>query len=63
PFSILRGVQNDDMITRSAEMAARHTKYRGEESLNVLCWPQGSKDTRVLTVKAASAEEAERIRL
>lgn len=63
PFSILRGVHNDDMLTRSAEMAARHTKYRGEESLNVLCWPQGSKDTRVLTVKAASAEEAERIRI
>ncbi len=63
PFSILRGAHDEDMIKRSAEMVARHTKYRDEKSLNVLCWPQGSEDVRVLAVKAAPAEEAERIRI
>jgi tRNA U34 2-thiouridine synthase MnmA/TrmU len=63
PFSILRGIHDEDAIKHSAEMVAWHTKYRGEESLNVLCWGHGSKDVRVLAVKAATAEEVERIRL
>ena len=63
PFSILRGLSGEEMIKRSAEIIARHTKYRDEEALNVLCWRQGSEDMRVLAVKAASTEEIEKIRV
>lgn len=63
PFSIIRGLSGEEMIKRSAEIVARHTKYRDEEALNVLCWRQGSEDIRVLAVKAASTEEIEKTRI
>lgn len=63
PFSILKGPSDEDMMKRSAEIVARHTKYRNEEVLSVLCWRHGSKDIRLLTVKAAPVEEIEEIRI
>lgn len=63
PFSILRGPSDEEMLRRSAGIVAQHTKYRGEEALNILCWRQGSKEIRTLTVKAVSSEEIEKIRI
>jgi hypothetical protein len=63
PFSVLKGPSSEETVRRSAEIVAQHTKYRDEESLNVLCWRQGSEDMRILAVKAASIEEIEKLRI
>ncbi|MFH1189673.1 MAG: hypothetical protein V1682_03180 [Candidatus Omnitrophota bacterium] len=63
PFSMLRGFYSEELIMRSAEVIARHTKYRDEGSLNIICWPHGSKEIRILAVRAAAAEEVEKVRV
>ncbi|MBN2453047.1 MAG: tRNA 4-thiouridine(8) synthase ThiI [Candidatus Omnitrophica bacterium] len=63
PLAILRGTSDEKIIMRAAEIMARHTKYRSERSLDVLCWRPGSSDARVLVVKAASMEEADKLRI
>jgi len=64
PFSILREPFDDEMVKRSAEIAAHHTKYRLEEALNVLYWRHSSpEDIRIMAVKAASIDEIEKVRI
>ena len=63
PFAVLKGPVDEETILKAAGLVARHTKYRNEEALNVLYWPSGSKDQKILSVKASSDEDVEKTRI
>jgi len=63
PFSIMRGPADGALIKKAAEIVAQHTKFRGEEFLNILWWRQGTDERQVLQVKAALVKEVEEIRI
>lgn len=63
PLGVLRGSASDDNVQLSARLVSYHTKLRNEPSLKVEYWkgPDGAKS--VITVKPASLEEVEKLRL
>jgi len=63
PFSIIRGPADEGLIKNAAEIVAQHTKFRGEEFLNMLWWREGTDERQALQVKAALANEVEKIRI
>ena len=63
PFSIMRGPADEALIKKAAEIVAQHTKFRGEEFLNILWWRQGTDERQVLQAKAALVKEVEEIRI
>ena len=63
PFSIIRGPADEGMIRYAAEVVAQHTKFRGDEFLNMLVWRSGTNERQDLAIKAAPAKEVEKIRI
>jgi len=63
PFSILHGPSDDEMVRHAAEIVAQHTKYRDVETLDILCRRRGRGTERILAVKAAAAEEVDKVRI
>ncbi|MDP2913547.1 MAG: 7-cyano-7-deazaguanine synthase [Candidatus Omnitrophota bacterium] len=52
------------MIERAASIVAHHTKFRSENLLDVCYWKSGDDTDRItVSVKPASAEEIERVRI
>ena len=63
PFSILRGKKDKDMVSLAASIAAYHTKFRDEDSLRVDHWEGSSVNRETISVKSASREDVERLRI
>lgn len=64
PISVLRGEYNDESIKRAASIAAYHTKFRNDDSVEINYWRGDDPNQRTaLTVKPARAEEIEQIRI
>ncbi|HPM42919.1 MAG TPA: tRNA 4-thiouridine(8) synthase ThiI [Candidatus Omnitrophota bacterium] len=63
PVSLLRGKVDDDIIKHAAGIAAYHTKFRHEPSLEVDYWRRGSNIRTTVSVKPASQTEVEKIRI
>ncbi len=63
PLAILRGAINDNIIALSAGITAHHTKFKNEALLNVSYWSVGSPDKKTISVKPASIDEIERLRI
>lgn len=63
PISLLRGTAGDDLITRAAEIAAYHTKFRNEGSIEVNRWRHGEDDIVTMNVRPASQALVEEMRI
>lgn len=63
PLGVLRGKIDEKFISLAASLVAYHTKLRNEPSLKVEYWKGNSKDKSVISVKPASPEEVEKLRL
>ncbi len=63
PLAVLIGPCDDELIKLAAAMAAHHTKHRGTDALNMLCWSYGQSAMSVLVVKASSADEIAKVRI
>lgn len=63
PLAVLRGKYDDNIIALAAAVAAYHTKFRNEPSLDINYWKSGLRDGKTISVKPASLEEIERLRL
>jgi tRNA-uridine 2-sulfurtransferase len=64
PVSVLRGRYNNEFIKRAASIAAYHTKFRGEDSIEINYW-NGREPERKAVMSAAPAkiEDVEKIRI
>lgn len=63
PVSILRGKDIDRLVELAAGAAAYHTKFRGEKSIRVDYWKKGAVDKETISVKPASKEDIEQLRI
>ena len=63
PLALLRGVHDDSIIALAAGVMAHHTKFRNELSLRVDHWIFGSTDIKTISIKPATPDEVERLRL
>lgn len=63
PLAVLRGGGDENTIALAAGVAAYHTKFRNEPLLNVYYWQAGSADKKTISVKPATIEDVERLRL
>ena len=64
PLSILRGKYNDSLIKQAASIVAYHTKFRGEDSLEIDYWQASNTDgAATISVKPAGAGEVEKLRI
>jgi tRNA-specific 2-thiouridylase len=63
PFSIIRGPADEGLVEYAARIVAQHTKYRGDEFLNMIIRRSGTEESRELAVKAAPVKEVEKIRI
>lgn len=63
PISILRGKDIDRLVELAAGAAVYHTKFRGKKSIRVDYWKKGAADKETISVKPASKEEIERLRI
>ncbi|MCX5679199.1 MAG: hypothetical protein NTZ95_00750, partial [Candidatus Omnitrophica bacterium] len=63
PLGVLRGAADEGSILLAARLVAYHTKLRNEPSLKVEYWKGVSGDRSIITVKPASLEEVEKVRL
>jgi len=60
---VLRGESAEGLIRLAAQLVAYHTKLRNEPSLKVEYWKGKTGKASVITVKPASIEEVEKLRL
>lgn len=64
PISVLRGRQDNKTIELAASIAAYHTKFRGEDSLNINYWKNGdTKHTATIQAKPASGADVDKFRV
>jgi tRNA-uridine 2-sulfurtransferase len=63
PIAVLRGEYDDAIISLAAEVVAYHTKFRSEPSLSVSYWSGGSLDKKIISVKPATLDQIETLRL
>ena len=63
PLSIVRGPADEALIKKAAQIVAQHTKFRGEEFLNMLWWRQGTDERQILPIKAAPADDVAKVRI
>ncbi|MDO8525912.1 MAG: hypothetical protein Q7S07_05435 [Candidatus Omnitrophota bacterium] len=63
PFSVLRGKADDGFLNTAASVVSRHTKLRDAETVEVEHWESGSFDHTVISVKPASKELVESLRI
>ena len=63
PISILRGKDINQLIELAAGMMAYHSKFRDEKSIRVDYWEKGATDKETISVKPASKEEIEQLRI
>lgn len=63
PVSILRGGHDDETIGLGAGITAHHTKFRDKETLMVNYWKNGSSSCGTVSVRPASREDVEKIRV
>ncbi len=64
PLSVLRGgAKEEEFIRLSAGIAAYQTKFRAEKSIKVDYWTKAAADKKTISVKPASKEEIERLRI
>lgn len=63
PFSILKGIKDESVISLAASIVAYHTKFRNEEKSEVNYWEAGSREQKTIIVKPASSETVENVRL
>ncbi|MFA6141967.1 MAG: tRNA 4-thiouridine(8) synthase ThiI [Candidatus Omnitrophota bacterium] len=64
PISLLVNRQDDDVIEHAASIAAYHTKFRNENSIEVNFWCAGNTDNiRMISIAPANTDEVERLRI
>ena len=63
PFSILRGKADAELINRAAGIIAQHTKLRNESMVKLEYWEGNSIDCGILSVKPASKDLIEELRI
>ncbi|MDD5135765.1 MAG: 7-cyano-7-deazaguanine synthase [Candidatus Omnitrophica bacterium] len=63
PLAVLRGACDDKIIPLAASVAAYHTKFRTEPNLSVNYWSGGSQEKKTVSVRPASLNEIESLRL
>jgi len=63
PLSILQGSSDEEMIKRAAGIVAQHTKYRDDETLDILYRRHGRDAERIVAVRAATVEEIDKVRI
>lgn len=63
PFCLLRGTVIDDCIADAARIVAYHTKFRINPQLMVEYWKVQSKDRSTISVKPATLEEVNKVRI
>ena len=63
PLAVLRGDYNDNTVAFAASVMAYHTKFRNEPSLMVEYWNGKATDRKTISVKPASPDEVEKLRL
>lgn len=63
PIAVFRGKATHGLISTAASITSYHTKLRGERSVNVDYWKNGSYEKNTISVKPSSKEEIEDIRI
>jgi len=63
PLGVLRGAADKESVLLAARLVAYHTKLRNEPKLKVEYWKGNAGAKSVVTVKPASLEEVEKLRL
>lgn len=64
PLSIIKGEEiSDKIIKMAASIASYHTKFRNEQSLDVDYWPKGAATPSTISVKPATQDEIEPLRI
>jgi len=63
PLAVLRGAYDDSIIALAAGVTAHHTKFRNEPSLKVDYWTFGAAERKTISVKPASQDLIERLRI
>jgi len=63
PLALLRGARDDNTISMAASIAAYHTKFKNELNLRLDYWDKASSCKNTISVKPATLDEVEKIRL
>ncbi len=63
PIAVLRGALEAETIETAARTMAYHTKFRNEPVLKVDYWRPGSSERKTISIRPATIDEIDRLRL